>query len=252
MKFEEINKILKGIPFISEHNARRLYYFILENNITSILELGIAHGVASCYMAAAIEELGGGKVVSVDLEEAFFHPSAEELIESCNFGNIINIYREKTGYNWFLHNEIKKYSNNSEKVCEPQYDLCIIDGPKNWTIDSSAFYLPDKLLKKDGWIVFDDYNWTYAGADKKRESTDGITHRKLSNEERDLPHIKELFELCVMQHPDYGNFEIQVEGDWAWAQKNKSETKYVKYTSSVTFKAILVYLLDKIKKTLHI
>ncbi len=81
-------------------------------------------------------------------------------------------------------------------------------------------FLVDKLLRKDGWIIFDDYGWTYATAAKDgSEATDGIAHRSLSTAELTTPHIKEIFRLLVMQHPDYGNFRIHGEGDWAWAQK---------------------------------
>ena len=70
----------------------------------------------------------------------------------------------KSGYNWFLHNDIKSNSNNDDNICQPKYDLVIIDGPKNWTIDSSSFFLSDKLLKDNGWIIWDDYKWTYSRA----------------------------------------------------------------------------------------
>jgi predicted O-methyltransferase YrrM len=69
MKFETAYQVLKGIPFISEENAKELYDFIIKNELRDCLELGFAHGVASCYIAAAIDELGGGKLTSVDLLE---------------------------------------------------------------------------------------------------------------------------------------------------------------------------------------
>ena len=37
---------------------------------------------------------------------------------------------------------------SSSNICQPIYDFCFIDGSKNWTIDSSAFFLVDKLLKQ--------------------------------------------------------------------------------------------------------
>ncbi|NJO01263.1 MAG: hypothetical protein HC880_05815 [Bacteroidia bacterium] len=136
----------------------------------------------------------------------------------------MRIVREQTGYNWFLHNEIAAHSQNYQ--CQPQYDFCVIDGPKNWTIDGCAFFLVDKLLKNQGWIVFDDYNWFYASAEQAgRSATDGISHRQLSEAERNIPHIQEVFQLLVMQHPDYTRFKIHAEGDWAWAQKTPSSDR---------------------------
>jgi len=58
MKFEEIREHVIGIPFITVSSARRLYDLIIEEKPKNILELGIAHGTATCYMAAALDEIG--------------------------------------------------------------------------------------------------------------------------------------------------------------------------------------------------
>ncbi|HWB24561.1 MAG TPA: class I SAM-dependent methyltransferase [Chitinophagaceae bacterium] len=252
MKFTEVNKLVKGIPFISESNAKVLYNFIIENRLTSCLELGFAHGVASCFIAAALDELGGGTLTSVDLTEAesLFKPAIQELLAKCGLEKYVSIHHEPTGYNWFLHNDIKK-NTDENNICNPVYDLCIIDGPKNWTIDGSAFFCADKLLKKDGWIIFDDYNWTYGHAAKMREVTDGITHRQLSEAELTLPHVKEIFHFLVMQHPAYSNFKIQQDGDWAWAQKTTMDTKKVSYTYSTSPKDIITRALLSFAKKMR-
>ena len=250
MKFEEAHKVLKGIPFISDANARELYDFIIEHKFANCLELGFAHGVASCYIAAAIDELGGGKLVSVDLiGQDWQIPSIEELLDKLGLQKYVEIHREVTGYNWYLHNEIAR-NTAANSICKPVYDFCIIDGPKNWTIDSSAFFLADKLLKPNGWVIFDDYEWTYGEADTRREATDGITHRKLSEAERITPQVKEIFNLLVMQHPSYANFKIHAEGDWAWAQKKQSDHKIVSFTYSETYKDVFSRVFNKLKRTL--
>lgn len=220
MRFDEIDRQVGGIPFINPRNARLLYDFITENKgIRRVLELGFAHGTASCYIAAALEENDGGQLTAVDLVETEdeFKPSINDLLTKTGLSNV-DVIREKTGYTWFLHNEIER--NTVAESCEAIYDLCIIDGPKNWTIDGAAFFMADKLLKDGGWMIFDDYSWTYADSERQGyESTDGVTHRGLSRSELETPQIREVFHLLVMQHPNYGNFKIHGEGDWAWAQK---------------------------------
>jgi len=226
MKFEEIDSIVGGVPYIAKRNARYLYDLILKERSTRILELGIAHGTATCYMAAALQELGRGQITAVDLVEAldFFRPTAEEQLTKTGLMSYVNIVRMQTGYSWFLHDEIAR-NTNAQNVCQEVYDLCIIDGPKNWTIDGGAFFLVDKLLKSNAWLVFDDYNWTYAQSDKTHAATDGITHRLLSQVEREVPHIREVFELLVKQHPHYGNLVLLDGMCWALAQKTKSAAK---------------------------
>jgi predicted O-methyltransferase YrrM len=225
MQFAKIASVVGEVPFISKGNAKLLYDLIREEKLTRILELGIAHGTATCYMAAALEELGEGLITSVDLIDAknIFEPSAEAQLSATGLLKFAKIVRMTTGYTWFLHDEIRR--NTRDHNCSEVYDLCIIDGPKNWTIDGAAFFFVDKLLKKDGWIIFDDYNWTYADADNRRDSTDGITHRNLSENERNIPHIKEVFELLVKQHPNYSDFSLLARSDWALAKKVVSDTK---------------------------
>ena len=225
MKFEKIYSIVGDVPYISMKNGLYLYNLILKEGLTNILELGIAHGTATCYIAAALQERGEGSITAVDLIEAgdSFRPSAEEQLKKTGLAEFVNIVRMQTGYTWFLHDEIVRNTEND--VCNEIYDLCVIDGPKNWTIDGAAFFFVDKLLKKNGWIFFDDYKWTYAAKDKRCDSTDGITHRSLSSDELEIPHIREVFELLVKQHPHYGNLVMLDKDNWALAQKTTSDNK---------------------------
>lgn len=219
MKYSQIEALVGKIPYIEKHNARFLYDLILKEKCSRILELGVGHGTATCYMAAALQELGRGSVTAVDLIAAkeWFTPSAEEQFEMTGLSSYVDLVRMQTGYTWFLHDEIQKQTESNR--CRPVYDLCIIDGPKNWTIDGATFFMVDKLLRNRGWIIFDDYNWTYANSDKKRNSTDGIVHREMSEDERNTPHIREVFELLVKQHPDYTRFALMDKAHWALAQK---------------------------------
>jgi predicted O-methyltransferase YrrM len=228
VKFATIESMVGETPFIPRASALLLYEKVLDQKLTRILELGIGHGTATCYMAAALDELGTGLITSVDLLNPIppFKPSAEEQLHLTGLSRFAQVIRMETGYTWFLHEDIVRHTTGHR--CNEVYDLCIIDGPKNWTIDGAAFFLADKLLKKNGWIIFDDYNWTYARANNARDVTDGISHRQLSKDERETPHIREVFELLVRQHPSYSNLTIVEGAEWAMAQKLASDTK--KYT----------------------
>ena len=228
MKFEAIQRQVEGVPFIHPVNARRLYDWVIQHAPKQILELGIAHGTASCYMAAALDELGMGSITAVDLVASQHHyvPSPEQQLARCGLSKYVRIVRYETGYSWFLHDEIKRQTSND--VCEPNYDFCVIDGSKNWTIDGGAFFLVDKLLRPGGIVVFDDYSWTYALANRRRESTDGVSHRQLSCDELHTPAVREIFELLVKQHPDYAEFELYPIEDWAVARKIRADHKHYK------------------------
>jgi predicted O-methyltransferase YrrM len=251
MNFTTVESYVGRTPFITKQNARLLYEMILNQKLTSILELGIGHGTATCYMAAALHELGTGLITGVDLLNPIprFDPSAEEQLRLTDLSRFARIVRMETGYTWFLHDEIARHTIDHR--CREVYDLCLIDGPKNWTIDGAAFFLVDKLLKTNGWIIFDDYNWTYAGVDHQRDTTDGITHRQLSQSERETPQIREVFELLVQQHPNYANLIVHTDGGWALAQKIASDRKTYTIRCEESYKDVVGKMYSKARGFLH-
>ena len=244
MDFETIKEHLKGLPFTTPERGKQLYDFILSEKPGNCLELGFAHGVASCYMAAALDELGSGCLTCVDLQsDAARSPSLNDLLARTGLGNSVEvrICREKTSYNWFLKKEIERLSAQSS-TCTPIYDFCFIDGPKNWTIDGLAFFLVDKLLKQNGWILFDDLNWTHVVAGHK--VCDGIDIETLDADEMSEPHIDRIFRLLVMQHEHYSKFKI-TDSTWAWAQKVSADSKSLTLTESSTLAASLMDMIRR-------
>lgn len=235
MKFDAIASLVNGIPYTQRERGKKLYDHILKYKPSNCLELGFAHGVASCYIAAALHEIGKGTLTCVDLEEsADREPNLEGLLEKAGLTDFVSIKRERNSYTWFLKKAIEE--NTENHVCTPCYDFCFIDGAKNWTIDGLAFFLVDKLLKKDGFILFDDYRWAYG--EYSKDVLDGITIRGLSQGQVENPNIELIFQLLVMQHPAYSSFVI--DEDWAWAQKTVSNEKSVNFIVSKSFKYRLI------------
>jgi predicted O-methyltransferase YrrM len=228
MKFDEIRAHLDGVPFIGKDKARRLYDHLIKHNATSCLELGFAHGASSCYIAAAIDEMGGGSLTTVDIERArewFGEPSIEDLLERTGLGDHVEVVREKLSYTWFLQKQVAQHTKDG--VCRPVYDFCYIDGAHNWTVDGLAFFLVDKLLKEDGWVLFDDLGWSYAttgAASVAKVEECGIHVSAMDEDERTTPHVGKVFDLLVKQHPCYGDFIVQ-DGDWGWARKSQDPSR---------------------------
>lgn len=218
MTFDCVHARVGGVPYIDPAAARILYDFVVGAGLEECLELGFAHGASSCYIAAALHERGQGCLTTVDLEEsARLDPPIETLLARTGLAGYVRVRREVHSYTWFLKKEIERRTVDGR--CEPCYDFCFVDGCKNWTVDGFAFFLVDKLLRPGGWIVFDDFRWSYARREQLegKLKTDGILHRALSADQREQPNIELVFRYLVMQHPAYGSF--RVEGDWAWARK---------------------------------
>jgi len=247
MKFDKISTLLHGIPYTSLSKGRNLYDIIIKNEPKNILELGFAHGVASCYMAAALEELSSGKITVVDLEKSKNEkPNIEDLLIISGLSQYVDIFREKNSYNWFLNKEIESNTDNNNN-CIPKYDFVFIDGPKDWTIDGLAFFLVDKLLKNNGWICFDDYLWSYKDFSSLNMNVPNLNTNEFSEDQINKPNIKEVFHKLVMQHESYSNFRIE-DNILAFAQKVKSQEKNLHYSSSASFKYKIIDIIKKVIK----
>ncbi len=236
MQFNEAAKALQGIPYTSPAKGRIFYDWVLEKQPKRILELGFAHGVSTCYLAAAAQEIGNCVIDAVDLKPGLKDPTIEEVSARLGFTEIIRTHRMDSSYTWYLKQMIEAQS--AEGICSPAYDLCFIDGPKDWTNDGCAFFLVNKLLKDGGFIAFDDYAWTYRDHERKTGKTfsKGYVFDNLSEQELSDPQVKSVFELLVMQHPEYSEFEI-IDDNIACAKKiSTSGPKSLSITTKVSLR----------------
>lgn len=182
--------------------------FILENGIGDILELGFRHGVSTAYMASTLGRAGRGRIVTVDLASARHNkPNVEDLLTRIGQRDRVEVFYEPTSYTWRLMRLLQEDP-------APRFDLCYLDGAHDWFVDGFAFFLADRLLRPNGWIIFDDLDWTYAASPALRH-TERVKH--MPDDERAAPQVRLVYDLLVKPHPNYHNFRD--EGDWAFAQK---------------------------------
>lgn len=203
MNLKKVKQVVGNLPYMSLNKAQTMGDFILKNNLSRILELGFYHGVSTCYMAAILEEMGKGSIVTIDLHSAKQRqPNIEQLLEKCGYQDIVDYYYEPVSYNWRLMKLIESQ--------EITFDFCYLDGGHDWYNTGLAFFLVDKLLQPGGWIIFDDLDWTMEHIEAK-----WAVRKPL--EERVTPQVRKVWELLVKTHPSYTNFFEK--GGWGYAQK---------------------------------
>lgn len=214
MKFSEIESLVSGLPATATEQGRAVYQFILDNKVSDIIEIGTAYGKSACYMAAALHELGRGSVTTLDVPEAASKvPNAETLAKRCGLEAFVSPRRARFGSHWLLREMIKD-STSAHGQTLPRFDLCFIDGYHSWEHAGLDFFLVDKLLKIGGWIIFDDLGWTFATSPSWSKKAS-----EFPQDYREAPHVSDVYELLVRQHPSYGNFKS--DNRWGWAQKLK-------------------------------
>ena len=209
--FEQIRQKVDGVPHMDAHHGRIIYDHVRETKPQLILELGTANGVSAAYMAAALRANGSGRIVTVDIDRMNYDPGPRKVFEGLGFDDIVEFVRvPDSSYDWMLRQQVADRSDDAGN-CTPLYDFIFIDGAHDFTIDGLAAVLATKLLKPEGWILFDDLDWTYAEA-----GNDGPL--PLSESERTTPNVREVFDVIIKQDPQYVDFRVQ-DDHWGWARK---------------------------------
>jgi len=214
MKFETVNAAMSTQPWgMTEDQGRLIYDFILRTRPAEIFELGTGIGTSACYMAAALDEFGAGRITTIDRDPELpakvrdtFAKADPALLR------FVEIVTNTNSYNDALLPRIE--AQTKDGVCEPCVDFFYMDGAHTWGEDGFAFFLADKLLKPGGWMLFDDMAWTIASSPEASART---WFRDMSAEMRATMQVLKVFDLLVAQHPSYDNL-VKV-GDWGWAQK---------------------------------
>jgi predicted O-methyltransferase YrrM len=209
---DRVRNRVQDIPHMTFEQGQAISDVIQRNGFHDILELGFRHGVSTCYMAAALEHLGGGKITTIDLLSAKnAQPNIESLLADLGLAHLADVFYEPHSYVWRLMKFIE--SDDS-----PRFDFCYIDGAHDWATDGFAFYLVDRLLKPGGLIIFDDMDWTFESSATLRK-TEFV--RFMSDDEKKTPQIRRVWELLVKTHPAYGDFVIK--DGWGHARKMHAE-----------------------------
>jgi predicted O-methyltransferase YrrM len=203
MKVDAIGQLLGSTPVMTREQAHVITNFVLEHECRNLLELGFAHGVSTCYLAGALDELGGGSLVSIDHVDARSRiPDADTLLSRTGLAKYVTLIYDVSSYTWALGKML-------EADPAPRFDFCYLDGAHTWAVDGFAFLLVDRLLVPGGWIVLDDLDWI---------SPPG-PGAPMPDELR-VPQIRMVYDLLIKTHPSYDRF---TERD-GWAYAHKSET----------------------------
>lgn len=181
---------------------------IRRDGLSRILELGFAHGVSTCYLAAVVDSLGSGRVTSIDLNSSIErNPAAEELLDRCGLTRHVELIRD-ISFTWTMMRWLE------EDRGDRSFDLVYLDGGHTWDVTGYGFFLVDLFVEVGGWLVFDDIYWTHAGSPNIGDSE---RVKRMPKDYASTPQVERVFELLVKRHPSYGNFKI--EQGWGYAQK---------------------------------
>ncbi len=126
---------------VDSATGKYLYNFVLEKKTKRILELGTWRGASGIYLAAALQELGGGELVTVDIGNDRVLQAKENFLHA----GVTNVITQ-------VISDIYEYLPKDATV----YDLVFMDASKK---DQCAWLkqLLHQNLQKGSWVIVDDY-----------------------------------------------------------------------------------------------
>jgi len=222
VEFREAARIVNALPLphTNSRRGRTLYQHIRNSRPETLLEMGTARGGSAVFIAAALQANGAGHLTSVDsLRWQRRDPSPHDVIEKAGLGDWVTFDASYSTYTWYLKTQIEKHLGRSGNV-QPIYDFIFLDGAKNWSTDGLAVVLAERLLRPGGWLLLDDLGWSYANNVKTSQHY-GLKIDQLSDQERDEPHLRAIFDLLIRTNPAFDQFRIEDDW-WGWARKSRN------------------------------
>jgi predicted O-methyltransferase YrrM len=210
--FDSVTANFGDLKYMDERRAKFLRDFIIENDVSDVLEIGFHKGKSSAYFAAALEDRGKGHLVTIDKARAKkLSPNIHDVVTTLGLSHRVTPIFAERSHTW----ELAKMVRTNPR---PQFDMCYFDGGHTWDVTGFGFVLVDMLLSPGGWIIFDDLDWTIS---KSLVRTPARAHqyRSYSNDEREAPGVRMVFELLV---PHLGYINLREEKRFSWGIARKS------------------------------
>lgn len=210
--FDRVTATYGDLPYMQPEQAKILRDLIVKYDAQDILEIGFFHGKSSAYIAAILEDLNRGHLVTIDLVAARKRePNIEQVLETLDLAQRATPIFAHRSYTWELARMIQAETR-------PAFDFCYFDGGHTWDNTGFGFALVDMLLKPGGWIVFDDIRWTIDAAMKNRSGALPRYWQACSQDERETAAVQLVFESMV-PHLGYTDRKYLHKGRWGIARK---------------------------------
>ena len=156
------------------HNSGIIYY-----------EIGVGVGATTLPVSKLISESrGNGKIYIFSRA----HDVSSLIIDLNNLG-----YNFITG----IGSPNKKYSGYHFEIADaflkselPQFDVAYLDGGHVFHLDAPTTCILKELCKPDGYIIFDDYNWSLKNSPTLNPETNPDTRTDYDDKQIHLAHVE--------------------------------------------------------------
>lgn len=139
------NTVIKIHSETNKEQCEFLQKIILENKCSKSIEIGFAYGTSTLAITDAIIKNGGSHTVIDKFENSSWNGVGLDLMSQAGYSEKLEFHEE------YCYNVLPKLLAEGRK-----FDFAYIDSTKQFDWLLVDFFYLDKLLEKNGIIVFDD------------------------------------------------------------------------------------------------
>ena len=135
---------------VARANAEGLYRAVLGERPTRVLEVGMAYGISSLAILAALQEAGGeGRLLSIDPHQRqIWRDGGRKTVERSGLGHRHELIED---FDYLVLPRL------IEQQC--RFDLAYIDGHHSFDYVMLDFFFVDLALEVGGVVGFNDCGW---------------------------------------------------------------------------------------------
>jgi predicted O-methyltransferase YrrM len=166
-KYREFYRLLKEIPLpISRETGALLYMLVRAAPVESVLEFGTSFGVSTTYLAAALRDSGGGRVITTEFEASKVKRARENLTEA----GLIDLVEIREG------DALQTLARDLPQTL----DFVLLDGAKALYADVLA--LVESRLRPGSLVLADDARHCPEFVNRMRAAADSYVSMPLAGD----------------------------------------------------------------------
>lgn len=154
-------------------------------------EFGVGVGATTLEVAKILNNDGELHIFDFDDSVHELHRDLFEL----GYTNVVphgNTEKYWDSYHWNVAQMLRAGDHE-------RFDLIYIDGAHTYLHDALLFFMADRLLKVRGFLIFDDWNWSYSISQYMKD----VRHNYMTEDQIESNQIGFLLETLVETHLAY-------------------------------------------------
>lgn len=176
----------ESISIVSSDVLYILQNLLKKHSNISVAEIGVGIGATSIEIAKWLSNTGYFHIYDYENRVVELKKDLGEL----GYSNVVvhgNTRKKYDGYYWKLAKQAIEVVNNKD---EGLFDFVYLDGAHSFYQDAPAAYALKHLIKPGGYLLFDDYQWSFNTSPSMSPSVLPEVKEWYTDEQLKAPHIE--------------------------------------------------------------